>query len=303
MPEPPSMSLIERAAAVYGLDAVFRPQPVKTPGPALEDAASPAPPEGVALPGAEAQASPFAPIVPVSRERLRALGMIVPGAAPGALSEEFRIVKRQILLTAMGSAKAYPGPRGRLILVTSGRSGEGKTFCAANLALSMTAETDTEVLLVDADVAKPDMPGLFGIAADTGLMDALADPAIDPETLVVRTDIPGLALLPAGRHRHDDTELLASDRSRILLDRLADAHPRRVVILDSAPALAASPASVLALHVGQILVVVRADETTESELRETIALVDSGAEIKLLLNGVTFGATNRSFGSYYGTAP
>jgi protein-tyrosine kinase len=169
-----------------------------------------------------------------------------------------------------------------------------------NLALSMASETDIEVLLVDADVAKPEILSTLGIPGGPGLMDALADPSIDAESLIIDTDIPALKILPAGRQSNNDTELLASDRTPIIIDRLAAQNPRRIIIFDSAPALAASPASVLALHVGQVVLVVRADQTSEGELREALTMLEGNARVQMLLNGVTFAGTNRKFGNYYG---
>lgn len=297
-PRAASGSLIERAAAAYGFDGVLR-----TPSPAGPETGKEPPLSWPIRKKPEAQpvvSLPLSAAIQVDRDRLAERGLIVPGSPPTSLSEEFRIVKRQILISALGSSTVSPVKQGRLVLVTSGQPDEGKTFCAANLALSMASETDLEVLLVDADVAKPELPEIFGIESGPGLMDALADPALDAETLIVRTDIPNLGVLPAGTQRTNDTELLASERTRVVLQSLLDSHPRRVVIFDSAPALAASPASVLALHVGQVLIVVRADRTSEGELRETVALVDGCPEIRLLLNAVTFGGSNRKFGTYYG---
>lgn len=239
-------------------------------------------------------------LVPVDRHLLRDAGFIIPGAPPSALSEEFRLVKRQLLLAALGGHNAPAVANGRLILVCSAQPNEGKTFCSVNLALSMASETDIEVLLVDADVAKPEVLSTLGLPGGMGLMDALADPSLDAEQLIIRTDIPNLSVLPAGRQTNNDTELLASDRTRSLIESLVARNPRRIILFDSAPALAASPASVLALHAGQVLLVVRADQTTESELRDALALVDSCPRIQLMLNAVTFSGSNRKFGSYYG---
>jgi protein-tyrosine kinase len=118
--------------------------------------------------------------------------------------------------------------------------------------------------------------------------------------LIIRTNIAKLSVLSAGRAARDDTELLASARTRDILESLATVNPNRIVIFDSAPALAASPASVLALMVGQVLMVVRADRTTEAELQDAIALVDGCPKISLLLNATSFAGGTRSFGSYYG---
>ncbi|MGI4732157.1 MAG: chromosome partitioning ATPase [Janthinobacterium lividum] len=232
----------------------------------------------------------------IDRARLAQMGMIVPGAPIGSLAEEFRLIKRQLLLTAGKMA----GVAARTILVGSARPGDGKTWCAINLALSIAAERDTEVLLVDADFAKPDVMARLGLDDGPGLLDALADPDLDPEALVVRTDVPHLALLPVGAKSHGDTELLASRRTGEVLDRLLAADPRRLILFDTPPALAASPASVLALHVGQVMLVVRADRTTEGEVRRAVQLLDGCDEIQLVLNSVSFVPGGNRFGSYYG---
>jgi protein-tyrosine kinase len=285
-PSPGDRSLIERAAAAYDLpDLLQASQPRLTQ---KEDAdrviawpiRAPAP----ALAPSIASTSIVKPPIAVDRDHLRDQGLIVPQAPPSALSEEFRLIKRQLLMAALGSRQAPAIDRGRLILICSAQPNEGKTFCAVNLALSMASETDVEVLLIDADVAKPEVLSTLGVAGDEGLMDALANPSIDVETLIIKTDIANLTVLPAGRQTHQDTELLASARTREVIDGLLAANERRIILFDSAPALAASPASVLATHVGQTVLVVRADQT----------------DLKLMLNAVSFGAASRKFGSYYG---
>jgi Mrp family chromosome partitioning ATPase len=131
-------------------------------------------------------------------------------------------------------------------------------------------------------------------------MDALADPTIDAEDLVIETDIAGLSVLPAGRQTNQDTEYLAAAHSAAVLDRLTAHDPTRIIIFDSPPALAASPASVLALHVGQAVMVVHADVTTDTALRDALSLLSGCDNIQLLLNKTKFSPTGRKFGSYYG---
>ena len=221
--------------------------------------------------------------------------MLVPGGPVTALAEEFRLVKRQLLL----AAREGDATRSRSVLVCSAQPDEGKTFCSVNLALSLAAERDLEVLLVDADCAKPDVPDTLGIPSGPGLLDALADPTIDVEGCIIPTDVPNLSVLPAGARSDNDTELLASDRAHALLQRLERANPRRLMVFDSAPVLAASTATALAEHVGQVLVVVRADRTSESDLREAVALLDGCDTVQLLLNAVSLQPRGRRFGSYY----
>ncbi len=246
--------------------------------------------------------------IAIDRETLAEEGMLVPGAPVTALAEEFRLIKRQLINTARTIWTADNEGnenRARMILVCSAKPNDGKTFCAINLALSMSAEKDVEVLLVDADFAKPDVLSRLGASEGPGLLDVLAGDIEDVESCVIATDVPQLSVLPAGTRSNADTELLASDRANAILESLAAADPRRIVIFDSPPVLAASPASVLAGLVGQVMLVVRADRTSESDLREAIGLLDGCDQIQLVLNSVSFQPGGRRFGSYgayYGEA-
>jgi exopolysaccharide/PEP-CTERM locus tyrosine autokinase len=288
-------SLIERASAVYDFDAAARARRPMADAPAprprvIEEApaavvARPAPPPSANRVGT------------VDREKLAAAGFIVPDDGASAIMEEFRIVKRQLLHAA--TAPDAPA-NARMILIASALPEEGKTFCAVNLALSMAAEKDHEVLLVDADVANPSVLSTLGLEAGPGLIDAIASRDEDVEACIIRTDVPNLYVLPAGTPRNDATELLASSRTRAVLERLCLQRSRRIVIFDSPPALAASPASELAHHVGQVVLVVRADRTSDATLREAAGLLAGCANIRLLLNGSVIASGGRRFGSYYG---
>jgi exopolysaccharide/PEP-CTERM locus tyrosine autokinase len=296
-------SLIERADAAYDFQALLR-RPIP-PTLADEPVAQERPAEPVRV-APEPVVRPRAPIAfsedvaPVDRERLAEQNLLVPGAPVGALAEEFRLIKRQVLLTARAVKGEAGDMRARMVLVCSANPDEGKTFSATNLAISLAAEKNVEVLLVEGDCAKPDLLHRLGIPEGAGLLDAIADEALDIETCVIRTDIPQLSVLPAGARSHDDTELLASDRAGALLDALVAADPRRIVVFDSPPALAASPAAVLASRVGQVMMIVRADRTSESDLREAIGLLDACEHVNLVLNAVSFTAGRPRFGSYYG---
>ena len=235
----------------------------------------------------------------VNRKALGEAGFILPNAPVTGLAEEFRIIKRQLLQAASGKGGIAEDKR-QTILVCSAAPDEGKTFCAVNLALSVASDEDVEVLLVDGDFAKPEIPSLLGLEGGPGLIDAIADPQADVNSFIVQTDIERFSVLPAGRQVNNIPELLASERTRQVLRALTEGHPRRIVIFDSPPALLASPASILADSVGQVVVVVRADKTTEADLREAIGLLSGCENVSLMLNGAGFGATGRRFGSYYG---
>lgn len=313
-PIKPPASLLERANELYDFGAALRggapvPAPIveeKSPAPEAsrpaETPAIPAPAPAVLSP-VPAPRSPMRgtkSVAKVDRERLLSLNFIDPYGSVTGLSEEFRIVKRQLLLAARGGKGVDAIPHGERILICSANPNEGKTFCAVNLALSMASEKDNRVLLVDADFAKPSVLARLGIEGGRGLMDALADSSIDVEDLVIETDIEGLSILPAGAQTNQDTEYLAASRTAAVLDQLTSHDPSRIIIFDSPPALAASPASVLALHVGQAVMVVHADVTTDSALRDALSLLSGCEHIQLLLNRAKFSPTGRKFGNYYG---
>lgn len=281
-PVPPVPAAIRRAPA-SPVQAQSHQQ--KQPQQHTREAPAPEAPRAVAFCG---------PYAHIDRDHLRDEGLIVPEDAVTGLLEEFRIVKRELLADARAGGSAIA----RRILVCSPHRGEGKTYCATNLAIALAAERNLEVLLVDADVMQPSVTKRLGIEAEMGLMDALVDPAILPESLVVKTDIEGLFVLPAGTAMTLDAEYLASVRTGEVLDRLTQGAPDRIVIFDTPPALAASPAAELAQHVGQALLVVRADETSRAALEDAQQLLSACGDIKLLLNAARYSPSGRRFGTY-----
>lgn len=236
----------------------------------------------------------------IDREHLRDNGLIVPEGAVTTLLEEFRIVKRQILVQAAELRQQNAGVKAQRILISSPHPGEGKTYCALNLALSFAAEKEGDILLVDADFAKPSILSALGLSGGPGLMDALMDETADVADFVIGTDIPGLWVLPAGDTSTSDSEYIASSRTAKILDRLTQDAPNRIVIFDSPPALAASPAAELAKLVGQVLMIVRADSTGQGALEDAVSLLSACPNIELLLNAAQFSPSGRRFGTYYG---
>lgn len=230
---------------------------------------------------------------------LRDLGYVVPDSPATATAEEFRIVKRQLLVNAMARGdKAIEN--GNLILVCSAQPNEGKTFCATNLALSIASERDVTVLLVDADFSKPEILSTLGLEGGKGLIDVIADPSIDLADCLIRTNVENLSVLPAGRQHNLTTELLASERMGEMVEEIAKRYRDRIIIFDSPPALASSAASVLAMHVGQVLFVVEAETTRETEVRDGLAMMSVCDHVQLLLNKTRYAGIGRRFGAYYG---
>jgi protein-tyrosine kinase len=285
-------TLAPAPAATVTQDAAV---PVEAPAPAQAEVKPP-----VSAPHISTHRPNRARFASIDRALLAAGNFIDPEGPVSGLSEEFRIVKRQLLLAARGGKGIDAVEHGERILICSAHPNEGKTYCSINLALSMASEKDNHVLLIDADFAKPSILSTLGIEHSPGLMDALADPNCDAESFVIETDIPGLSVLPAGAQTNQDTEYLAASRTAAIINELSRNDPSRIMIFDSPPALAASPASVLALHVGQCVVVVKADETTDSALRDALSLLSGCDHVQLLLNRAKFSPTGRKFGSYYG---
>lgn len=225
-------------------------------------------------------------VVTVDTRRLRDSGLL-PAVDVERFEREFRQVKRRLLDLALGRT-GQAIARGQLILVASASSGDGKTFASMNLALSFAKEHDLRVLLVDADLPKPQVTRELGLLGRRGLVDALRDEALDVETLICESSIPGLQLLGAGSPAPEDgTELLHSERMGVLAQGLVDADPRRIVLFDSAPLLMATEGQVLSAHVGQVLLVVREGVTGQGQLLEALTTIARGPEIGLMFSQST----------------
>lgn len=230
---------------------------------------------------------------------LREGGYITPDMPPNLMAEEFRIIKRSILLNAF-SKGTQKSKNSNVVLVTSSNPGEGKTFCTINLALSIATEQDTTVLLIDADFSKPEVLNRLGVGGGRGLMDVVADSDLDVGDCLIRTNVPNLVLLPAGRQHNLTTELLASERMETIVDEIATRYPDRLVLFDSPPVLASSAASVMALYMGQTVFVIKAESTTEPQIKESLNMISACDNISLLLNQTRFNGSNKKFATYYG---
>ena len=158
-------------------------------------------------------------VIVVNKGALRAVGLLPPEHQERQIADQYRQIKRPLIAAALH--KGSDALRNaQFIMVSSALPGDGKTFTSINLSISISREKDLHVLLIDADVAKPHISQLLGVAQQPGLLDALHDPSIDIESLILPTDIPGLSVLPAGRRSETATELLASQRMETLVDTL-----------------------------------------------------------------------------------
>ncbi len=237
----------------------------------------------------------------IDLERMQAAGMLTPGNTRSLIAEEYRAIKRPLLKNAFGS-RAAPVEHPNLIMVTSSLPGEGKSFTAVNLAMSIAMEMDHTVLLVEADVAKPATARYLGLmnSEPRGLVDYLADDKLSLEELLIRTNVPKLTLLRAGRSHPHATELLASQSMRRLTQELSQRYSDRVVILDSPPLLLSSEAVVLSGLVGQVVMVVESGMTPQRAVKDALSLLGPDKIIGIVLNK-SRGGSSQGYGyGYYG---
>lgn len=294
------MSIVEKAISKLQAQrerAAPAPVAVVTPSAAVGAPRMPAPQSLRERPNAGMRERPAAgprESVHIDIAKLRAAGLLPPEHAAARVTDEFRRIKWPLLATAFGR-ETQPVERGNLIMVASCVPDEGKTFTAVNLAMTIALERDCTVLLVDGDVAKPNISRVLGIEGRVGAIDAVASDIINAEDAVLETSVAGLCVLPAGQRNVRAPELYASQRMDQVAAELAAYDPNRVVIFDSSPILATNEAPLLARVVGQILVVVRANRTLQPLVREALALLDPAKSISLMLN-----QTDAGFGEYYG---
>ncbi|HEV7123373.1 MAG TPA: AAA family ATPase [Rhodanobacter sp.] len=214
------------------------------------------------------------------------------------LADELRRVKRPLLNNAVGKgAEAFA--RGMRIVVTSAEAGEGKTFTAVNLALSLAREADFEVLLVDGDIPKADVTRTFGLGGKPGLMDVLADEHRAPAEVIVRTDVPNLLVVPAGEHNPLAAELFRSRRMEYVLEELGGHNRRRLLLFDSSPLLATSESQVLVSHMGQVVMVVAAARTRRQAVNTALQSLNEFQYVGLVLNMSRLPAGENYYDSSY----
>jgi protein-tyrosine kinase len=221
--------------------------------------------------------------IAIDSAQLRANGLLAPDSEERRLAEQYRTIKRPLLRNAVPNVQP-PVPRGNLVMVASALSGEGKTFTCVNLCLSIARERDWDVVLVDGDCSKPHLTRLFAAENRPGLIDLLRDPALEFDDLVMPTDVPGFSILPAGARDSHASELLASKRMEELCDALASKTTARMIVFDSSPLLLTTEAAELAAHVGQVLVIVHANETPKQAVIAALEKLDESKAIGCVLN-------------------
>ncbi len=231
--------------------------------------------------------------------RLLAANMLVPGSNLGReTQDDYRRIKRPLVANALGKNKAMV-ENGNLILVTSSIPGEGKTFTSINLALSLSQEMDTTVLLVDCDVAKQGASRMLGLDNVSGLVDVLESDSLNIGDVILQTDIPNFRVVSAGKQNEYYTELLASQRMSELVSEIASRYSDRIIIFDGPPVLPTPQTPILAGLVGQVVFVIEAGKTPQTLVEEALKMIPSEQATGLLLNKNEGLSGKGYYGGYY----
>ena len=230
-------------------------------------------------------------------ENLNQRGFLVDNANRKSVNEEFRQIKRKLLTNAFGLASKTLN-HSNLIMISSSKPNEGKTFVSINLALSIALEQDKTVLLIDADVLRPSIDRELGFETNSGLIEYLLGEEDDISNTICSTNIEKLKIIPAGQPHYLSNELLASDRMVSLAAELANRYPDRIVIFDSPPLIGVSETLVLANLMGQALIVVEESKTLLADINKATENLNEDLAIGLILNKAI--RSHKDLYGYYG---
>jgi capsular exopolysaccharide synthesis family protein len=276
--------------------------------------AAPAPPKSVDLSSWRAPGGPVA-VHPPSTNAERAFEVVWPAegdnflkGAPQAITydekafdpnlvallsphsyeaEQFKILRTNILYPVAGDPP-------KSILLTSTGPEDGKTFAAANLAISIALNVNKHVLLIDADLRNPQLHQRFGFGNVPGLSNYLLE-GRSLSSLLLKTRVDKLTLLPSGPPPVNPSELISSERMANLLTEVKARYSDRLIVIDAPPPRMAAETAVIARQVDGILIVVRYGRTLKEELAD---LIESVGKKKILGTLVNYAETAES--RYYG---
>lgn len=269
------IGLIERAAALLrqreAAETGLPLSPASSP-PAAPPLAAPAIAPHPAAPRPDAPGA--GPELILDRGQLADYGVRIPSSQRSRTVEEFRLVKRNLMAAWSPSNGVHDRTESRLIMVTSARPGEGKTFVSLNLALAFASERDVKALLVDVDTHHSNLRTILGIRGEAGIVDVLAGD-LDLTEVLVRTSNPNLLVLPSGRGGPLVPELFSSNRMAALMGELTRRFSDRFIILDTPPCMASSDAATLAPLVSQTVFVVEAHRTQQEEIEAGLSMLSS----------------------------
>jgi len=269
---------MEKAIAARKTDSETFMQVVPTDSPAKRDSAKSKDTcsENVSVAYSETRVQPVDPAV-LKRNKIISL------FHENRMTDHLKTLRTQIL----NSLKQIGG---NSLLITSANPGEGKTFTAINLGVTIAQELDRTVLIVDADLRKPSKDhydfskDFFGISPEKGLSDYLRGQA-EIQDLLVNPGIEKLIILPAGQPMADSAEQLGSPRMEALVIEMRERYcDDRIVIFDSPALLAATDPLVFSRAIDGVLLVVEAEKTTPSDIKRCMELLTDSTIMGTVLN-------------------
>jgi protein-tyrosine kinase len=306
------LKLIQRAAkrlTPYGktgapvpVDPTLAPEPARVASPANPDAAIPVTRDKVSEPAPMAPASPEdKPAVSTVRLKLaemRLNGIITPDNLASPIAQEFRAIKRKLLGSARNQkTRAIDN---NLVMITSALPGEGKTFTAMNLAISLAAERDLHVLLIDGDVIHPTLSSSFEPRYKQGLVELLSGQCRDAGEVIHRcSDVPNLSVIFAGQPDVRTPELMSSRRMADVCRDVSSRYQDRIVIIDTPPVLASAEPAAMAAHVHQTIMVVASYHSSRTQVQTALEHLTACPNISLLFNKAPEWSQTRSDNYYY----
>lgn len=249
-------------------------------------------------PGDRGQWGSRAKRVQADAETLQASGLLVPDRWSAEIATQFRRIKRPLInnISAKGRLAVTDA---RCILVTSALPGEGKSFVACNLALSIAQERDLTCVLIDGDLLSPTLTQGLGLTQGEGLVNIVESETTDLAEAIYATGIPKLSFIPTGPRHEQAHELLTSARMLRLKRELLDRYDDRVLVIDGPPLLATAEAHALTEMAGQVVLVVSGGDTSKSAVKEAVASLDRSKPVGVVFNKQRYAGEHGNYGGAY----
>ena len=206
------------------------------------------------------------------------------------VTEQYRKLKTLILKMTRNEFR-------NTLLMTSSVGGEGKSITCANLAIMLAREYGHTVMLVDADLRKPALHEYLGLKSVFGLSDCLND-RVDLGRAIVKTGLPKLSFLSAGKQVADPAELLSSYRMKELLTELKNRYQDRYIIIDAPPTLLYAETLALSALVDGVVVVVKEGVASLQGVRDTLDVLKGATLLGIVYNDVSNASLDGSYRNY-----
>lgn len=219
--------------------------------------------------------------------------LVAASGTNSEIAEEFRRLRTHILHPSGGGTPA------RTILVASAAPGEGKTFVCAGLAIALAQSVEGHALLIDCDLRRPSLAGMFGLANEPGLSDHLRA-RTDLAQLIRKTSLGKLSLVPSGAPPANPAELLGSDRLSSMVAEVTNRYPDRYIIFDSPPLLKAAETAILAKQVDGVVLVVREGTARREHVRQLMETIGQEKIIAVVFNAYQSNILEKHIAGYYG---